>query len=133
MSVLPLGSALPPIDPANEPASIRNGNQAAKNAYQTGLAFEQVLVNELSQELAQTASAPDGSSDGLDGSSDGSSGDSSSGTDGSGGLMGGDPAESTYAQLLPQALTSAVMSGGGTGLAMQIASSLDPGLRQPTK
>jgi hypothetical protein len=134
MSVLPFGSTVPPIDPANEPAAIRNGNQAAKNAYKTGLAFEQVLVSELSQELAQTAAAPDGSSDGLSGGTD-SNGADTGGPDGSdsGGLMSGDPAESTYAQLLPQALTSAVMSGGGVGLAMQVARSLDPALNTPAR
>lgn len=130
MSVLPFGSTVPPVNPANEPAAIRGGDQAAKKAYQTGLAFEQVLVSELSQELAQTASAPDGSSDGLSGGTD--SGDSGgSDAQGSSGLMGSDTGASTYAQLLPQALSNAVMSGGGVGLAMQIARGLDPALDAP--
>ena len=37
-----------------------------------------------------------------------------------------------YASLLPQALTSSIMSGGGTGLAFQIARDLDPALNNPT-
>ena len=111
-------SGLPPINPANEPAAIRNGDADAKKAYQTGLSFEQLLVNQLTQELASTAT--DSSGDG--------SGDSS----GASGLMGGDAASSSYANMLPQTLTSSIMSGGGTGIAMQIAKSIDPALAYPS-
>lgn len=114
-------SGLPPINPANEPAAIRNGDANAKKAYQTGLSFEQLLVNQLTQELASTAT--DSSGDSSD-----SSGDSS----GASGLMGGDAASSAYANMLPQTLTSSIMSGGGTGIAMQIAKSIDPALAYPT-
>ena len=115
------GGALPPIDQANEPAVIRNGDATAKKAYQVGLSFEKVLVDQLTQELASTATDSSGDS------SDGSSDDSSSAT----GLMGGDPASSAYATMLPQTLTSSIMSGGGTGIALQIARSLDPALAHP--
>jgi Rod binding domain-containing protein len=115
------GGALPPIDQANQPAVIRNGDAAAKKAYQVGLSFEQVFVDQLTQELASTVSDPSS-----DGSSDGSS-DSS----GASGLMGGDAASSAYANMLPQTLTSSIMSGGGTGIALQIAKSLDPALGHP--
>jgi Rod binding domain-containing protein len=111
-------SGLPPIDPAYEPAAIRNGNQTAKQAYQVGLAFEQMLVDQLSQQLSATS--------GMDSSGDGSSGDGSS--DSGNGIMGSDAASSMYAQMLPQALTSGVMSGGGLGVAAQIAQSIDPAL-----
>jgi Rod binding domain-containing protein len=110
-------NGLPPINPVSEPAAIRNGNTAAKQAYSVGLEFEQLLVQQLSQEMASTTGTSDGS-DGTD-SSDGSSG----------GLMGSDPASSTYASLLPQALTTGVMSDGGLGIAMQIAAGIDPALR----
>jgi hypothetical protein len=120
------GASVPPIDPANEPASIRNGNKAAKNAYQTGLAFEQVLVNELTQELSRTVSGGS-SSDGS--STDGSGGDSSgSSSSAGGGMLGSDPASSMYAQMLPEALSSTIMSSGGTGLALQIAKGIDPSI-----
>jgi Rod binding domain-containing protein len=109
-------SSLPPINPASEPASVRNGNQAAKNAYKVGLAFEQVLVTQLAQQLAATAGN----------SSDSSSGGSS---DSSSGLMGSDPASSMYSQMLPQALTSSVMSAGGLGLAAQLAAGIDPAIK----
>jgi hypothetical protein len=116
--------ALPPIDPALEPASVRNGNQQAKNAYATGLAFEDVLVNELAQEMENTVPGLDGSSDGLGGTSDDSSDDSSS----SGGVLGGGAGLGAYSSLLPQTLSTAVMSGGGTGVALQIAQAIDPAL-----
>jgi hypothetical protein len=104
MSGLPpiSGSVVPSLDPAVEPAAVRNGPPAAKRAYQTGLAFEQVLVNQLTQELASTAT---------------------------GGSSSSDPTSNAYANLLPQTLGSAIMSGGGTGLAMQLATALDPALR----
>jgi hypothetical protein len=80
-------------------------------AKQIGLAFERMLVGELAQQLAGTASASD--------SQDGSG-------DGAGGLMGSDPASTAYAQLIPDTLTSSIMSAGGIGIAQQIAASLDP-------
>lgn len=122
-------STLPLMDPSTEPAAVRNGDQKAKNAYETGLSFENVLVSQLAQQLTATVPGLDGSSgsdDGLGGSSDdglgGSSGDSSS----SGGL-------GAYSSLLPQTLATSIMSGGGTGIAMQIAKSIDPALGAPKK
>lgn len=114
---------LPPISPALEPAAIRNGNQTAKHAYQVGLAFEQMLVDELSQQLTATT----GSDGSADGSSDPTSGGSSSGSS-TGSIMGSDPASSTYAQMLPGALASGVMSAGGLGIAAQVAQGIDPAL-----
>lgn len=111
-----VSDSLPTINPATEPAAIRNGGPAAQRAYQTGLAFEQMLVSQLSQELAATAGS----------SSDGS--DSSGSSDSASGLMGSDPATASYAQLLPQALSSGVMSAGGLGVAAQIASAIDPSI-----
>jgi hypothetical protein len=120
-------STLPLMDPATEPASVRNGDQKAKDAYKTGLAFENVLVNELAQQLSATVPGLDGSDDGLGGTSDDSSGaGSSGGVGGSGGL-------GAYASLLPQTLSTSIMSGGGTGIAMEIAKSIDPALGVPKK
>jgi hypothetical protein len=128
MSALSI-TGLTPVDSSQLPANVRNGTPAQKQAYETALGFEQVLVGELSQELAATAS-----SSGTDGSStdDGSSGDGTSGDDSASGLMGSDPASSMYAQLLPQALTSSIMSAGGTGMAQEIAAALDPSLGSQT-
>jgi Rod binding domain-containing protein len=126
-SALSQSGALPLIDPANEPASVRNGDQKAKNAYETGLAFENVFVNELAQQMAATVPGLDGSSSGSSDSTGGSSDSSSdSSSDGSGGL-------GAYSSLLPQTLASSIMSSGGTGIALQIAQSIDPGLRAPKK
>jgi hypothetical protein len=125
LSSMSLGTSLPAIDPALEPASVRNGDSTAKKAYQEGLAFEDVLVNELSQEMSSTTGL-DGSS-GLGGTTDSS--DSGSGLGGGAGLGGS--SLGAYSSLLPQALTSSVMSAGGTGLALQIARSIDPALAAP--
>jgi hypothetical protein len=127
-SVLPV-TTTPPVDPALEPESIRNGNQAAKNAYQTGVAFENVLMNQLAQAMTATVPGVSSDDDGLGGSSSDDSGDSSS--DATGGLAGSDSGISAYSSLLPQAMTSGIMSSGGTGIAMQIAQSLDPALANP--
>jgi Rod binding domain-containing protein len=116
-------SSLPAIDPATEPYSVKKGGAAAQKAYQTGLAFEDMLVNELAQTMTATVPGLDGGTDdGLGGTTD--SGDS--GSSSSGGL-------GAYSSLLPQALTSSIMSNGGTGVALQIAKSLDPSLGVPTK
>jgi Rod binding domain-containing protein len=120
MSVSFPTSGLPPIHPAIEPAAIRNGTPAAKKAYEVGLSFERLLIDQLSKELAATAKHNSG-----DASANGSSGGGASG------MMGSDPASTAYAGMLPQALTSSLMSGGGTGIAMQIARSIDPELAHP--
>ena len=121
-------SNLPLIDPANEPASVRNGDQKAKNAYATGVAFENVLVNELAQQLTATVPGLDGSDDGLGGTTD--SGDGSVGSTGG---VGGSGGLGAYASLLPQTLANGITAGGGTGIAMEIAKSIDPALGEPQK
>jgi Rod binding domain-containing protein len=117
LSVSSLGLATPAVDPATEPAAVRNGGTKAEQAYETGLAFEQMLVSELTQELQSSTS-----SDGSDGSGGGDGSDS--------GLLGNssDSAD-MLGQLLPQALTQGITSTGGLGVAAQIAASIDPALR----
>ncbi|MGO9751598.1 MAG: hypothetical protein ACLP22_08835 [Solirubrobacteraceae bacterium] len=116
-----------PISDGDLPASVRNGSPAAKQAYAEGLAFEQVLVNELAQQLTATVSGSDSDSDGsstdatADGGNDGTS-------DATTGLLGSDPAGSLYASLIPQALSDSIMSSGGLGIASEIAGALDPTL-----
>jgi hypothetical protein len=125
---LPAGN-MPLVDPANEPASVRNGDQKAKNAYTTGVAFEDVLVSELAQQMAATVPNLDGSDDGLGGTTD--SGDS--GSSGTTGGVGGGGGLGAYASLLPQTLANSITSGGGTGIALEIAKSIDPALGAPTR
>jgi hypothetical protein len=120
-------TGLPVVDQSSEPASIRNGDQAAKNAYATGTAFEQMLVNQLTQQLTATISGTGSSDDGLGGTTDDGTGD-----DGASSAASADPAVGAYSSLLPDALTSGVMSSGGTGIAMQIAQAIDPALDAAT-
>ena len=117
-------SSVPPIDAANEPANIRNGNATAQKAYQEALGFEDILVQQLTQQLASTVTSP---SD--DGSSDDGSGDSSSGS--SGGILGSDPSTSAFASLIPTALSQSIMSSGGLGIADQLAQAIDPSIGTP--
>jgi Rod binding domain-containing protein len=121
-------SNLPLIDPANEPTSVRNGDQKAKNAYATGVAFENVLVNELAQQLTATVPGLDGSDDGLGGTTD-----SGNGSAGSTGGVGGSGGLGAYASLLPQTMANSISAGGGTGIAMEIAKSIDPALGDPKR
>jgi Rod binding domain-containing protein len=117
---------VPVVDAANEPADIRNGNSAAQKAYQEALGFEDILVQQLTQELASTVTSPADSSN-----SSGSSGSSDSSSDSSGGILGSDPSTSAFASLIPTALTQSIMSSGGLGIAQQLAQSIDPAIGTP--
>lgn len=118
MSSLP-ASNLPPIDSALLPADIRNGNAQAKQAYQQALGFEDILMQQLTQQMADTVTSPGG-----DSSDSGDSGDSSDSSPG--GILGSDPSTNAFASLIPTALTQSIMSSGGTGMADQLARALDP-------
>jgi len=102
-------SGAPAVNQTLEPAWVRKGSPATQKAYETALAFEQMLVEELSQSL--TASS------GLGGES-GAEGESSEGSVVGGESSGG--AGGPLSSMLPQALTSGVMSAGGLGLAAQM-------------
>jgi Rod binding domain-containing protein len=125
MSGLGINTALPPIDAAVQPADIRNGNAQAKQAYQEALGFEDILVQQLTQQLAATVTTPDAST-----SSDGSSNGSSDST-GTGGILGSDPSTSAFASLIPTALSQSIMSGGGVGIADSLARAIDPAIGTP--
>jgi len=88
-------TSLPPIDQSQLPPDIRTAAPARKHAYEAGLGFERLLVQQLSQSLTDSAS------DALGGAS-------------------------PYASLLPDALTDGVMTGGGLGLARQLADGIQP-------
>jgi Rod binding domain-containing protein len=119
MSSLP-ASNLPPIDSALLPADIRNSGAQAKHAYQEALGFEDILMQQLTQQLASTVTTPGGDSSGSGDSSDSSSGS------GGGGMLGSDPSTNAFASLIPTALTQSIMSGGGVGIADRLARALDP-------
>jgi Rod binding domain-containing protein len=122
MSGLP-ATNLPPINAALEPAEIRNGNAQAKQAYQEALGFEDILMQQLTQQLAATVTSPGGDSSG--------SGDSSDSSSGSGGMLGSDPSTNAFASLIPTALSQSMMSGGGVGVADRLAHALDPQIGTP--
>lgn len=103
----------PPISSsALEPAWVRNGSAATQKSYQSALAFEEMLVEQLSRSLTASGglggeSAPEGQGAGEEGSAG----------------AGAPP----FSSMLPSALTSAVMSAGGIGLAAQMAGQLGGG------
>lgn len=106
MSVDPL-SSLPIVPETALPADVRNGSAKDKQTYQAALGFEQQLLTELTQAMVDTNNASsDGSSDGAADGSSGGSTDTSS-----------DPTLDVYNQMLPDQLASALVAGGGTGLA----------------
>ena len=126
LSLAGLSSGLSGVNQADVPASVRNGNAQAKSAYAEGLEFEQVLVQQLARQLTATATAPDssaGSSDSSDSSAGGSDGAQSSD-----GLLGAGSPAAEYSSLIPQALTDSIMSGGGLGIAKEIAQAIDPSI-----
>jgi Rod binding domain-containing protein len=120
MSALP-ASNLPPINAALLPADIRNGDAKAKQAYQEALGFEDILMQQLTQQLAATVTTPGGDSGDTSGSSDSSSG----------GMLGSDPSTSAFASMIPTALTQSMMSGGGVGVADKLARAIDPAIGTP--
>jgi Rod binding domain-containing protein len=122
MSVLGMDSALPPVNQAAEPADIRNGNAQAKQAYQEALGFEGILMQQLTQELANTVTSPGGDSSDSSGSTD----SSDSSDSGSGGILGSDPSTGAFANLIPTALSQSIMSAGGVGIADSLARAIDP-------
>lgn len=120
-------SSVPPVNAANEPADIRNGDARAKQAYQEALGFEDMLMQQLTTELASTVTS---SGSGGTSSADGSSSDGSS-SGSSGGMLGSDPSTSAFASLIPTALTHSLMSAGGVGIADNLARAIDPQIGTP--
>jgi hypothetical protein len=102
---------LPAVNQALEPDWVRHGSASTQKDYETALAFEQTLVEQLSQSL--TASS------GLEGES--SQEDEAGSESGSSSFGAGD---SQLSSLLPQALTGGVMHAGGLGLAAQLTQEL---------
>ena len=94
-----------PIDTSLVPAQIRAEGPKAEKLYGSALQFEQMLVQQLAQGLTDATQTDTSSDDtGDDGSSGGPSG---------GGL-------GVYKNMLPDALSQSVTSGGGMGLALNL-------------
>lgn len=113
-------AGIPSLNVADIPANVRNGDQRARQAYVEGLAFEQVLVNQLTKQMASSMT-----------DSGSSSTDPGSSADGSGGAGAGLAGASAFSSLIPQALTQGIMSGGGLGLAEEFATAVDPSIGLP--
>jgi len=95
----------PPIDASTMPADVRNAGPDAQKLYSTALAFEKVLVEQLTKEL--DASSKDGGSSGDDSSDDSS-----------------DASTAMAQQMLPGAFAQGITDAGGVGLADQLYRSL---------
>jgi Rod binding domain-containing protein len=106
-------TGLPPVNQALEPAWVRHGSAATQKAYESALAFEQTLVEQLSQSLTSASGlGGESSQEGESGSEESGSSESAAG-------------DSQISSTLPQALTASVMHGGGLGLAAQLTRQLD--------
>ncbi len=106
----------PIVNQASEPKWVRDGSPSTQKAYESALAFEDTLVEQLSQSLTATsgltgASSPEGEASGGQESEEGGS---ATGT-----------GNSELSSLLPQGLTASVMSAGGLGLAAQMTRELE--------
>jgi hypothetical protein len=97
-------STLPPIDNSVLPADVRQAPQADQQRYKTALAFERQLVEQLTQQLSDSATSPD----------------AGAGEDGG----GSSSASTSYQQMMPGILADSVMQSGGLGLARTIAASM---------
>jgi hypothetical protein len=102
MSSIP---GLPTISDTLLPADVRSGSQSDKDSYKTAMGFEQMLVGQLVQTMV--------GSDGATGTGDDDSADTA--------LDTSDPMTSgPFSSQMQDALSSAVMSAGGLGLAGRI-------------
>jgi hypothetical protein len=101
----------PRVDTAREPASVREGSPAMQRAYQEGLGFEEMLTEELSKSLAETGGI-------------GGEGESEAGASGEEGESSLGAGSSLVSSLLPRVLSEGVVSGGGMGLATQLANEI---------
>jgi hypothetical protein len=113
-----LGSGLPVTSQAREPAAVRQGSSAVKQAYATAQGFEELLLQQLSQSLAASSGLGGEGGEGETSPAGGEGG----GEEGSAAAAGG----GMLGSLLPQALSEGVMRAGGLGLASQLMGTLDP-------
>jgi hypothetical protein len=103
------GSAgLPAVNQALEPDWVRRGSASTQKAYDTALAFEQTLVEQLSQALTATSEG-ESSQEGEAGAEEGAA---------------PAPGGGELSAMLPQALSGGVMHAGGLGLAAQLTRDL---------
>ncbi len=105
-------TGMPPVNQALEPEWVRHGSAATQKAYQSALAFEQTLVEQLSKSLTTATGLSGESAEGESGSEAGGSSTSGAG-------------DSQLSSMLPQSLTASVMNAGGLGMAAQMTRQLE--------
>ena len=96
-------SGISPIDQSLMPADVRKGSSNDRKTYAAALDFERSLVTELTKVMSETAKPQDDED------------------------QQQDPAASMYQQQMPDQLASAVMQGGGIGLARSLYDSMKEG------
>ncbi len=106
-------AGLPVVNQALEPAWVRQGSASTQKAYATALGFEEMLVQQLAGSLTATSGLAGGSGEEGETPAEG------------GGSSPSDAAGGQLASMLPQALSSGVMSSGGLGLAAQMTRELE--------
>jgi Rod binding domain-containing protein len=106
-------TALPTRTSALEPEWIRDGSSTVKQDYRAALQFEQELITQMASSLTKDGELGSGASE--------ENGEES------------EPGSSVYSSMLPQALASGVVEGGGLGLAAQMTRQLVPGADTATR
>jgi Rod binding domain-containing protein len=101
-----LPSSIAPVNSALEPSWVRNGSESTRQAYASALAFEEMLLEQMSSSLSEA-----GSSEGTEGEAEGQPPAPK--------LGGG-----AFSSMLPQALAKGVAAGGGLGLAAELTREL---------
>jgi len=100
-----MSNGLPPIQSALLPEDVRKAGPNAQRVYQTALAFESVLIQQLTESLGTTLAGGTGASD-----------DDTA-----------DAASALTTQMIPDALTQSLTGSGGIGLARQLYEALGGG------
>jgi hypothetical protein len=117
-------AALPVVSAAVEPASVRHGSASVKRAYQQGLGFEAMLVEELTRSLATGAGI------GGEGGEAGEAPDAAGEASGAEAPTMGTGTDPLVSSLVPQTLAHSIIASGGLGLAAQFAEEV--GAREST-
>jgi Rod binding domain-containing protein len=115
MSIQPtsIAAGLPAVNQALEPEWVRRGSAATQKAYDSALAFEQTLVEQLSKSITDASGlAGESSTEGESGAEEG-------------GSSAGGAGDSQLSSMLPQALSASVMNAGGLGMAAQMTRELE--------
>ncbi|WP_210493833.1 rod-binding protein [Patulibacter sp. SYSU D01012] len=100
MTVPAVGGAMAPVDVRSLPRDVRAGGPQAQKTYQAAVAFERVLVEQLTKELSATAQPADDET--------------------------ASAATGAYRDMLPGAMADALTGAGGIGLARQLYDAMRP-------